>query len=64
MTVNWLYKPYMDVRARKYRFRLLNGSVSRYFKVALVDEAGNPVPFYMIANDGNIMEHTVYFRKW
>ncbi len=63
MTVNWLYKPYMDVRARKYRFRLLNGSVSRYFKVALVDQSGNPVPFYMVANDGNLMEHTVYFEN-
>ena len=63
MTVNWLYKPYFDVRARKYRFRLLNGSVSRYFKVALVDQNGNPVPFHMIANDGNIMEHTVYFEN-
>jgi FtsP/CotA-like multicopper oxidase with cupredoxin domain len=63
MTVNWLYKPYMDVRARRYRFRILNGSVSRYFKTALVDEAGNPVPFYMVANDGNIMEHTVYFEN-
>jgi len=63
MTVNWLYKPYMDVRARKYRFRLLNGSVSRYFKVAMIDESGNPVPFYMVANDGNLMEHTVYFEN-
>jgi FtsP/CotA-like multicopper oxidase with cupredoxin domain len=63
MTVNWLYKPYFDVRARKYRFRLLNGSVSRYFKVALVDQGGKPVPFYMVANDGNIMEHTVYFEN-
>ncbi len=63
MTVNWLYKPYFKVRARKYRFRLLNGSVSRYFKVALVDQQGNPVPFYMIANDGNIMEHSVYFAN-
>ncbi|VAW50173.1 Glycoprotein gp2 [hydrothermal vent metagenome] len=61
MTVNWLYKPYMDVRARKYRFRLLNGSVSRYFRIALVDQTGEPVPFYMVANDGNLMEHTVYF---
>ncbi len=59
MTVNWLYKPYMDVRARQYRFRILNGSVSRYFKLALVDEDGNPVPFYLVANDGNIMEHSV-----
>ena len=63
MTVNWLYKPFMDVRARRYRLRILNGSVSRYFKTALVDEAGNPVPFYMVANDGNIMEHTVYFEN-
>jgi FtsP/CotA-like multicopper oxidase with cupredoxin domain len=61
MTVNWLYKPYMDVRARNYRFRLLNGSVSRYFKVGLMDEAGEPVPFHMVCNDGNIMEHAVYF---
>jgi len=60
MTVNWLYKPYLDVRARKYRFRLLNGSVSRYFKIAMVDQDQNPVPFYLVANDGNLMEHTVY----
>lgn len=61
MTVNWLYKPYLDVRARKYRFRLLNGSVSRYFRVAMVDQDGEPVPFHMVANDGNLMEHTVHF---
>ncbi len=61
MTVNWLYKPYLDVRARKYRLRILNGSVSRHFKIALVDAAGNRVPFYLIANDGNIMEHAVRF---
>ena len=59
--VNWQYKPYMDVRARRYRFRLLNGSVSRYCKLALCDENGAPVRFHMVANDGNIMEHTVPF---
>ncbi len=58
---NWLFKPYLDVRARRYRFRVLNGSVSRYIKVALVDEGNNPVPFYMIANDGNIMQHAIHF---
>ena len=62
MTVNWLYKPYLDVRARKYRFRILNGSVSRLFKIALVDQDNNRVPFHMIANDGNIMEHTIPFN--
>lgn len=61
MTVNWQWKPYLDVRARRYRFRILNGSVSRYFKIALVDQKGNRVPFHLIANDGNIMEHAVPF---
>ena len=77
MLTNWLWKPYFEVRARKYRFRILNGSVSRYFRIALVEEVNgtggeiqglsgsnisyNLVPFHMIANDGNIMEHSVYF---
>ncbi|NIS00700.1 MAG: copper oxidase, partial [Gemmatimonadetes bacterium] len=77
MLTNWLYKPYFEVRARRYRFRILNGSVSRYFEIALVHEVqgsggempGPPgsgvsydrVPFHMIANDGNVMEHAVRF---
>ncbi len=61
MLVNWLYKPYMEVRARRYRFRLLNGSVSRYIKVAVVDESGARVPYHLVANDGNIMEHAIPF---
>ena len=59
--VNWTWRPYLDVRARRYRFRILNGSVSRYFQLALVNQIGQPVPFHMVANDGNIMEHTVRF---
>jgi manganese oxidase len=77
MTVNWLYKPYFDVRARSYRFRILNGSVARIMALALVHQVQgtdgelpgppgsnfsyNRVPFHMIANDGNIMEHAVPF---
>ncbi|WP_223556550.1 Ig-like domain-containing protein [Pseudomonas sp. BF-R-01] len=77
MLVNWQYQPSLKVRARSYRFRILNGSVSRYFKLALVREisgnggefpgpAGsgvsyNRVPLHLIANDGNIMEHAVPF---
>jgi FtsP/CotA-like multicopper oxidase with cupredoxin domain len=61
ITVNWVYKPYVDVRARRYRFRILNGSVSRFYKIAIVDEAGKIVPSYMVANDGNIMQHAVKF---
>ena len=77
IVVNWLYEPYFDVRARSYRFRILNGSVSRYFKLALVHErqdrggeikgrkkqnvSWDRVPFHLVANDGNILEHAVPF---
>jgi len=59
MTVNFAYRPYFEVEARKYRFRILNGSVSRFFKVALADSSGNAVPMTQIANDGNLMPHPV-----
>lgn len=75
--VNMQYKPYMQVRARRYRFRILNASVSRYFSLGLVKlvagikgEYPGPtgsntsytrIPFHLIANDGNIMEHAVPF---
>ncbi|MEQ1707826.1 MAG: multicopper oxidase domain-containing protein [Terricaulis sp.] len=59
--VNWTWRPYMDVRARRYRLRILNGAVSRYFQLALVTASGVRVPFHMVGNDGNIMEHAVRF---
>ena len=50
MTVNAAYKPYLEVERRKYRFRILNGCVSRFFRFCLSDFS----PFYWIANDGNL----------
>jgi len=61
LLTNFQFKPFFEVRARRYRFRILNGCVSRYFKIALVDQRGRAVPFHMIANDGNVMEHAVAF---
>ena len=61
MTVNWSWQPFLDVRPRRYRFRILNASMARLFKVALVTATGKRVPFHMIGNDGNIMEHAVAF---
>jgi manganese oxidase len=55
VTVNLAYKPYFEVEARKYRFRILVAAVSRFFKVALCDASGNAVPFQQIANDGNLL---------
>ncbi|MDP4299864.1 multicopper oxidase domain-containing protein [Leptothrix discophora] len=78
LLTNFVYHPYLDVRNRRYRFRILNGGVSRYLSVALVKQipkgsktpgefAGvngvtyTAIPFHMIGNDGNLMEHAIAF---
>jgi manganese oxidase len=55
MTVNLVYKPFFEVERRKYRFRILNAAVSRFFKLALSDGS----PFLLIANDGNLLPSPV-----
>src|SRR5689334_8332129 len=59
MTVNLFYKPFFEVERRKYRFRILNGSVSRFFKICLSD--GSPMVF--IANDGNLLPSPVLLTE-
>ena len=53
MTVNLTYKPFFQVERRKYRFRMLNASVSRFFVFALSDSS----TMVQIANDGNLLPH-------
>src|SRR5437899_9398285 len=55
MTVNLAYKPFFEVEQRKYRFRILNGAVSRFFKISLSDAS----PMIQIANDGGLLSATV-----
>src|SRR5262252_8678851 len=59
MTVNLCYKPYMEVERRKYRFRMLNAAVSRFFKIGLANAAGFSQPMTQIANDGNLLPRPV-----
>ncbi|HKB11311.1 MAG TPA: multicopper oxidase domain-containing protein, partial [Vicinamibacterales bacterium] len=59
MTVNLCYKPYMEVERRKYRFRILNAAVSRFFKFGLANAAGFSQPMTQIANDGNLLPRPV-----
>jgi len=59
MTVNLTYEPYFEVERRKYRFRILNASVSRFFKVALSDAS----PMIQIANDGNLLPKPVVLTE-
>ena len=55
MTVNLTYLPYFEVERRKYRFRILNASVSRFFKYGLSDGT----QMIQIANDGNLLPTVV-----
>ncbi len=59
MTVNAAYKPFLEVERRKYRFRILNASVSRFFKIALSDASR----FWWIGNDGNLLDHPLVVNQ-
>ena len=53
--VNFQYGPVMKVLPRKYRFRLLNGSMSRFIKLAMAGPSNGAFAFQFIANDGNFV---------
>lgn len=57
--VNYAYYPYLDVLPRKYRFRILSASMSRWYALALADQNGSAVPVQVIANDGNLFPRPV-----
>ncbi|PAD15764.1 multicopper oxidase family protein [Shouchella clausii] len=58
--VNGKVWPYLQVEPRKYRFRILNGSNSRSYQLALDSEA----PFYQIASDGGLLRRTVSLQAF
>jgi FtsP/CotA-like multicopper oxidase with cupredoxin domain len=53
------YKPFFEVERRKYRFRILNASVSRYFTITRSDAS----PMIQIANDGNLLPSPVVLTE-
>jgi len=57
--VNFAYAPTMNVLPRKYRFRILNACMSRFWKLALAGPNGAAVPFQFIANDGNLVVNPI-----
>ena len=62
--VNGRATPYLEVEPRKYRFRMVNGSNSRFYHLTLVpaDASGKPIgevadapPFRQIGTDGGLL---------
>ena len=50
--VNGTYDPYFEISKTLYRFRLLNGSNARVYKIAF----SNNQNFYVIGNDGGLID--------
>lgn len=57
--VNGKVWPYIDVEPRKYRFRIVNGSNSRFYRIGL----SSSQPFYQIGTDGGFLESPVIAKK-
>jgi len=66
--VNGVVWPFLQVEARKYRFRILNGSNSRFFNIKLLrydENRGKAVahesgpPFFQIGTDGGLLSAPV-----
>jgi FtsP/CotA-like multicopper oxidase with cupredoxin domain len=53
--VNGKVQPYLQVERRKYRFRLLDSSVARFYEFYLVTGTDTNQSFKYIANDGNLL---------
>lgn len=58
MIVNWAAEPYLDAVPGLYRFRLLNVSNARMFRLAFLHQ-GKPLPMRLIGTDGGLLE-----RPW
>ena len=57
IVVNGKTWPYLEVEPRKYRFRVLNGSNGRPYRLQIVpDDAPNTsIPFHQIGTDGGLL---------
>jgi FtsP/CotA-like multicopper oxidase with cupredoxin domain len=55
--VNGKVQPYFNVFKRRYRLRLLDMGPSRFYQLFLTnpDNLGQTIPYWRIANDGNLM---------
>jgi len=57
--VNGKVWPYLEVEPRKYRFRIINGSNSRFYRMSI----SSGQPFYQIGIDGGLLERPVVTKE-
>ncbi|MQB01982.1 MAG: multicopper oxidase domain-containing protein [Actinobacteria bacterium] len=62
--VNLTPNPVLDVASRIYRFRLLNGSNARLYRLSFVaPTAHEPMPFHLIGTDGGLLDRPQRARE-
>ena len=59
--VNGKVQPFFEVSKRRYRFRVLDAGPSRFYEVFLTnpDNLSQRIPFWVIANDGNLLPRPI-----
>ena len=59
--VNGRIQPFFEAQKRRYRFRLLDFGPSRFYEFFLTnpDNLSQSIPFWMIANDGNLLPRPI-----
>ncbi|MBI4203419.1 MAG: multicopper oxidase domain-containing protein [Betaproteobacteria bacterium] len=53
--VNFIARPHFAATTRIYRFRIINGSNARVYRLAFM-RGGQQIPYYVIGNDGGLLE--------
>ncbi len=61
--VNMTPTPCLEVGTRLYRFRLLNGSNARLYRLALARVGGELLPYRVMATDGNLLDRPHEVRE-
>jgi FtsP/CotA-like multicopper oxidase with cupredoxin domain len=59
--VNGKVQPFLNVKPRRYRFRWLDAGPSRFYQLFFTDlnNLGSSIPFWHIANDGNLLPRPI-----
>lgn len=64
--VNGKIQPFFEVKPRRYRFRVLDGGPSRFYELFLTNpnDPNQTIPFWVIANDGNLLPKPVQMTSF
>jgi FtsP/CotA-like multicopper oxidase with cupredoxin domain len=59
--VNGKVQPFLEVQKRRYRFRVLDGGPSRFYRLFLTnpDNLSQQIPFWVISMDGNLLPRPI-----